>query len=114
MADILGRGRGGAGMTPYLEELSRSLSEVGIRGRQRARILAEFSDHLECEPGAVLGAPGDVARQFADELGTARARRAGFRAFAALAFVGVLFAIAFLSAQVNGFRVANWGTAGTP
>ena len=101
-------------MTPYIEALSRALSEVGIRGRQRARILAEFRDHLECEPNALLGSTDDLARQFADELGTARARRAGLTAFAALAAVGVLVAIAFLSAQVNGFRVANWGSPGTP
>lgn len=101
-------------MTDYLANLSRELSRVGVRGRHRARVLAEFADHLNCDPEADLGVPAEVARSFADDLGTARARRAGLRAFTSLAIVGVLFALAFLTAKVNGFRVANWGSPDAP
>lgn len=93
----------------YLEDLSRELSEVGIRGRLRARILTEFSDHLSCDPDAQLGAPDEVARRFADELGSARARRAGFGAFIALAGAGLLFGLALLAAAPQGLRVGRWG-----
>lgn len=86
----------------YVESLSRELARAGIRGRLRRRIVAEFADHLACDPGAELGAPSALARQFADELGTSRARAAAFRAFAALAFAGVLFAAAIASAAGPG------------
>jgi hypothetical protein len=86
----------------YAEELSRELGAVGIRGRLRDRITAEVRDHLECDPSAELGRPAAVAAQFADELGTVRSRRAAFGAFGALAFAGVLFAVAGVTA-VSGF-----------
>jgi hypothetical protein len=82
----------------YLDELQRRLGEVGIRGPLRRRILAEFADHLECEPGAALGEPQLIANHFADELGTARAHRAAIASFAALAVAGALFTLAFLGA----------------
>jgi hypothetical protein len=75
----------------YLESLSRELDLVGIRGPRRRRIMTEFADHLACDPHAELGSPQLIARQFADELGTALARSAAFRAFAALALAGLLF-----------------------
>ncbi len=86
----------------YLQSLSRELAAVGIGGRPRRRIVAEFADHLACDPGAELGAPSALARQFADELGTSRARVAAVRAFGALAVAGVLFAIAIASAAALG------------
>ena len=103
----------------YRDDLQRGLTAVGISGRLRARILAEIDDHLECDPDAELGAPEALAAQFADELGTARARRAGFTSFAALALAGVLFAVAFVTSPGAAFgalpadtpwpgRVANW------
>lgn len=70
-----------------IEELGRELSAVGIRGRQRRRILAEFADHLACDPEARLGEPRELARQFADELATDAARRTAFATFGALAVV---------------------------
>jgi hypothetical protein len=70
-----------------IEELARELAAVGIRGRQRERILAEFADHLACDPDARLGEPRDLARQFADELATDAARRTAFATFGALAVV---------------------------
>lgn len=81
----------------YLEQLAGELSGVGIRGRLRARILAEIADHLACDPDADLGSPHQLAGQFANELGTSLARRAALVVFAALSFAGTMFAIAFLS-----------------
>ena len=77
----------------YLQTLSAELTQVGIRGALRRRIVTEFADHLESDPDADLGFPHALARQFADELGTLRARTAAFRAFAALALAGALFTI---------------------
>jgi hypothetical protein len=72
-----------------IDELGRELAAVGIHGRQRDRILAEFADHLACDPEAQLGEPRVLARQFADELATDSARRTAFATFAALAVVAV-------------------------
>jgi len=80
----------------YIESLARELGRAGIGASRRGRILAEIQDHLSCDPNAELGDPAALARQFADELGTVRARRAGIAAFAALAVAGVLFAVAYL------------------
>jgi hypothetical protein len=75
-----------------IDELARELTRVGIRGRQRERILAEFSDHLACNPGADLGEPHQLAAQFADELASDAARHTALGTFAALAIVA--FAVA--------------------
>jgi len=64
----------------FVTRLGEELGRVGIRGRLRTRILAEYADHLACDPAAQLGEPGALARQFADELGSARARRAAVTA----------------------------------
>jgi hypothetical protein len=82
-----------------VRELERELTRVGIPRSRRRRILAELEDHLACDPAADLGEPAALARQFADELGTVRARRAGFAAFGALAIAGLLFATAFIDSQ---------------
>lgn len=74
-----------------IDELRRELSAVGIRGRDRDRIIAEFEDHLACDPDAELGDPRLLARQFADELATDRARRSALWTFGAL--VVVAFAV---------------------
>ena len=81
----------------YLKSLSDEPAAAGIEGSQKRRIVAEFADHLECDPEAELGSPVVLARQFADELGTELARRAALRAFAALAFAGLLFGVAVLT-----------------
>jgi hypothetical protein len=80
----------------YITDLSLALAEAGIDRHRRVRIIAEFEDHLSCDPQAQLGSPRLLARQFADELGTDLARRAALRAFGALAVAGVLFAIVAL------------------
>jgi hypothetical protein len=79
-------------VTSFVDDLGRELATAGIRGRRRARILAEFTDHLRCDPDAALGSPKDLAREFADELGTSRARRGAFAVFAALAIAGAMLA----------------------
>jgi hypothetical protein len=81
----------------YLKDLESELTATGIPARRRRRILAEFADHLHEDPSAQLGAPQDLARQFADELGTSLARKAAFRAFAVLAFAGVGLVAMFLA-----------------
>ncbi|MBV8989800.1 MAG: hypothetical protein JO372_14690 [Solirubrobacterales bacterium] len=86
----------------YPDELGRALASVGIGGALRGRIIAEIRDHLQCDPNADLGPPAELARQFANELGTERSRRAALAASAALALAGVLFLIAF-TAAVSGF-----------
>lgn len=96
----------------YPERLSRELSAAGIRGSRHARILAEFADHLECDPAAHLGEPATLARQFADELGTVRARRAAFVAFAGLAVAAVMLGVGLATAQ-NRLLVAS-SVAGPP
>jgi MFS family permease len=89
-------------LSAYLDELTRELTRAGVRGRSRERIVAEFADHLDCDPSAELGSPTALARQFADELGTDRARRGAAAAFAALAVAGAPFAIAVLGSRYLG------------
>jgi hypothetical protein len=95
----------------YRDELHRELTAVGITGRLQARITDEIDDHLQCSPEADLGDPQLIARRFADELGTARARRAGLTSFAALAVAGVLFAVAFVSSPSPAFAALPSGAA---
>src|SRR4030095_5438125 len=64
------RGRGAA----VIDELERELASVGIRGRRRERILAEFADHLACDPGAQLGDPRELAAEVANHLAGDSAR----------------------------------------
>src|SRR5690348_15732801 len=89
----------------YLDQLDHELTRAGIRGRLRRRILAEFDDHLRCEPGAKLGRPAELARQFADDLGTIRTRRAAFTAFGALAVAGGLAAVVFAATARAGISL---------
>jgi hypothetical protein len=77
----------------------QELTAAGIGGRLRARILAEYADHLACDPEAQLGEPRALARQFADEVGSTRARRAAVIGFGALALAGILFGLAFVTSD---------------
>jgi hypothetical protein len=86
----------------YVESLSEELARVGIGGRLRRRILTEIGDHLESDPEAALGDPADLARQFADELGTARARKAAFATFAVLALAVAALAVSWLGSHATG------------
>jgi hypothetical protein len=80
----------------YLDALESELTRAGIPRRRRARILTEFADHLDENPEAELGAPHELARQFADELGTQLARGAAYRTFGILAVAGTVLVIMFL------------------
>lgn len=86
----------------WLDELDSELRAARVPVGRRHRILAELADHLATDPGAErrLGSPSALARQFADELGTAYARRAGYGIFLALAPVGVLFGVLFTVAAL--------------
>ena len=95
----------------YLTELDAELARAGIRGVRRERIIAEFSDHLGCDPDAELGDPVALAAQFADELGTSFARTAAFRAFLALALAGVLVAVRLVG--LLPLRAVTFGTRDT-
>jgi hypothetical protein len=88
--------------------LGQELTAVGIGGRLRGRILAEYADHLACDPEAQLGEPRALARQFADEVGSTRARRAAVIGFAALALAGTLFGLAFITSD-SAFGAAPKG-----
>ncbi len=85
----------------YLDALESELTATGIPARRRRRIVAEFADHLHEDPAAELGAPSELAKQFADELGTSRARAAAFRSFAALAFAGISLMGMFIAVGGN-------------
>jgi len=80
----------------YLDALESELTRAGIPGRRRARILTEFADHLHENPEAELGAPRELACQFADELGTQLARSAAYRAFGILAVAATVLVVMFL------------------
>jgi hypothetical protein len=88
----------------YLDALDSELATAGIPARRRARIISEFTDHLAENPEAELGAPRDLARQFADELGTRLARVTAYRAFVALAgAAGTLVVMFLLGGRTNGW-----------
>lgn len=99
----------------YLDTFERELTGAGIPPGRRRRILAEFADHLHESPSAELGAPRELARQFADELGTRLARTAAFRAFAALAFAGIGLAVMFVAVgRMRGLTLYGQQHTATP
>jgi hypothetical protein len=99
----------------YLNALEDELTAAGIPASRRRRIIAEFADHLHEDPSAKLGPPAELARQFADELGTRLARTAAFRAFAALAFAGLALVAMFAAAGgARGLRLMGHHAPATP
>ncbi len=95
----------------YLDALRDELANAGIGGRRRERIVIEIADHLACDAAAQLGSPRDIARRFADELGTLTARRAAGRSFAALAVAGLMFGAAFAVSPAAAFGAAPAGAS---
>jgi hypothetical protein len=95
--------------TSYLKDLDAELKRAGLPDAHRRRIHAEFADHLECDPAADLGAPGVLATQFADELGTSYARSAALWAFLALALAGILIVVRFSALLPLGTLDASTG-----
>jgi hypothetical protein len=93
----------------WLEELRRELDIAGLPAPRRARISAELEDHLRCDPSAAerLGDPRELARRFADEVGTALSRRAALGVFVALVPLGLLFGVLFMSLGRAGFTTAD-------
>jgi hypothetical protein len=87
----------------YLERFGNELAHVGIRGRLRARILAEAGDHLAEGDEERFGDPAELARLFANGLAADRSRRAALVSFGALAVVGVGFAAACLAIARAGW-----------
>ena len=62
-----------------------------------------------------LGAPRELARQFADELGTRLARTAAFRVFAALAFAGIALGVMFVAVgRMRGLTIEGGTHTATP
>jgi hypothetical protein len=86
----------------YIGRLGKELRRVGIRGRARARILAEAADHLAEGDEAQFGDPRDLAQLFADELATQATTRAAFVSFAALGAVGAAFALGWIAMIAGG------------
>lgn len=88
----------------WLDELSNELSDRGVRGADRRRILLELGDHIACEPAseARLGDPRELAIAFADELATARTRGAAIITFAALALAAIALAVSQLALGATG------------
>ena len=86
----------------YLERLSVELTRVGIRGRARARILAEAADHLTEGEEERFGDPRELAQLFADELATQATTRAAYVAFAALGLAGAGFAVGWVLVILEG------------
>lgn len=89
----------------YLDAFESELTRAGIPARRRARILFEFADHLHEDPAAELGAPRELADQFADELGTRLARQTAFWAFLVLAIECAYLIDAFFD---NGRLMGGW------
>ena len=87
----------------WLDDLERELRAAALPGSRRRRIVAEFRDHLSQDTGAAerLGSPEALARQFADELGTVRVRRAAVWTFLALVPLGLLFVALFALAATR-------------
>jgi hypothetical protein len=99
----------------YLDALESELVAAGIPSARRRRILTEFADHLHESPSAELGVPRELARQFADELGTRLARAAAFRAFGALAFAGVILVAMLLAVgRMRGLMMSSQNHTPTP
>ena len=86
----------------YLDRLSTELARVGIRGRARARILAETADHLAEGDESQFGDPRALAQLFADELATQATTRAAYLAFGALALAGAGFGVGWRVLILNG------------
>ena len=85
----------------YVDELSRELAAVGIRGARRRRILAEVDDHLRSSGDIEsLGAPHLVEQRVAHQQATGSARHAAVATFIGLVPAGLAYTA----------LVLGWGT----
>jgi hypothetical protein len=94
----------------FVTSLADELRAVGIRGRLLQRIVAEYEDHLRCDPDAQLGTPSELAREFADEVGTSNVRRGAVVGFAALTVAAIALAVPVIDAlSFHAFRSTEQG-----
>jgi uncharacterized membrane protein YidH (DUF202 family) len=91
----------------WLREFEDELTARHVRPPARERIVAELRDHIACEQGAPtrLGAPREIAGQYADELGAHEVRAGAMRTFGALACT----AVALLASQLALTRIGGMG-----
>jgi hypothetical protein len=89
----------------WLGEFEDELAVRHVPPRARERLVAELRDHIACEQGAPtrLGAPREIAGQYADELGAHAVRAGALTAFAALA----LAAVALVASQLALTRISG-------
>lgn len=90
----------------WLGEFEDELTARHVPPPARERLVAELRDHVACEQGAPtrLGAPREIAGQYADELGAHDVRSGALRAFAALACA----AVALLGSQLALARMGQY------
>jgi hypothetical protein len=93
----------------WLRALDSELRMLGVRARDRERIVLELEDHIECDPGSEerLGDPATLAAAFVDELVTAKSRHAAFDLFTALAATAVVLAASQLGLGQVGYPGFN-------
>jgi hypothetical protein len=90
----------------WLDSLALELLALGVPARERARIMLELGDHIDCEPGGAerLGDPRELAVSFAEELASDRARECALQAFWALAAGAVALTVSQLALdRVGGY-----------
>jgi hypothetical protein len=89
----------------WLQVLAKELKVRGVSRRDRQRIVLEFRDHIDCEPGCEdrLGDPAALAATFADELASAKSRRSATNAFAALAATAVALVVSLMTLGRVGY-----------
>ena len=89
----------------WLRQFEDELAARHVSPPARERLVAELRDHIACEQGAPtrLGAPREIAGQYADELGAHATRAGALTAFAALAFA----AVALVSSQLTLARISG-------
>ena len=93
-----------------LTELAVGLSEDGVSGRARRRVLAEARDHLEEATAAVgedeavraFGPPRELAGLVAAEVATMATRAAALATFGVLGVAGLVYAVLFLTLPLAG------------
>jgi hypothetical protein len=102
----------------WLSDFDEELTRRAIRPAVRARLLAEFADHIACEEGAFtrieltrLGAAREIAAQYAEELAADDARRGALVAFAALACTALAFVISQLTLARVGYPGFDHGVS---
>jgi hypothetical protein len=97
--------------TAYLDALARELKAARVPARRRARILVELADHLREDPRAQMGAPDELASEFARLVDASLTRiwRGRLRAAAVMLLVPAAIELA---AAAAGLASGNRALAG--